>query len=122
VYSLRGARASRPLQATAGNFIRATPLAAALSLAMLADARVDAVGVACAIASGAVTSALGYAAWYAVLPRLPAMRASVLQLAVPAVTAVGGVLLLGEAISLRLLLCSLAILGGVLAVVSSRAR
>ncbi len=122
VYSLRGARASQPLRATAGNFARAAPLAIVLNLALLADARVDAGGAACAIASGAVTSGLGYAAWYAVLPRLPAMPASVVQLAVPVVTAMGAVMLLGEAVGLRLVLCSAAVLGGVLLVVATRAR
>jgi drug/metabolite transporter (DMT)-like permease len=121
VYSLRGARASQPLRATAGNFVRAAPLAILLNLAMHADAAVDLAGAACAIASGAITSGIGYAAWYAVLPRLPAMAAAVLQLAVPVVAAIGGVLLLDEVVGLRLVLCSMAILGGVLLVLAARA-
>jgi drug/metabolite transporter (DMT)-like permease len=120
VYSLRGARATDPLGDTAGNFLRAVPLAIALSLVLLAERRFDAVGAGYAVASGALASGLGYAAWYAVLPRLSALRASVLQLSVPAITAVGGVLLLDETLSLRLLLCSVAVLGGVLLVVATR--
>jgi drug/metabolite transporter (DMT)-like permease len=120
VYSLRGARAADPLGDTAGNFLRAAPLAIVLSLVLLAERRFDAVGAGYAVASGALASGLGYAAWYAVLPRLSALRASVLQLSVPAITAVGGVLLLDETLSLRLLLCSVAVLGGVLLVVATR--
>jgi drug/metabolite transporter (DMT)-like permease len=121
VYSLRGARASDALGATTGNFLRAVPFALALSLLTLPQARIDPAGTMYAVASGAVASGLGYAVWYTVLPRLTALRASVLQLSVPAITAAGGVLLLGEALSLRLLLCSVAVLGGVLLVVMARA-
>lgn len=120
VYSLRGARASDALGGTAGNFLRAVPFALALSLLTLPQARLDATGVAYAVASGALASGLGYAVWYTVLPRLTALRASVLQLSVPAITAAGGVLLLDETLGLRLLLCSAAVLGGVLLVVASR--
>lgn len=120
VYSLRGAGGHPPLQATAANFVRALPAAALLAVALLPQLRFDATGIACAVASGAVTSGLGYAAWYAVLPRLRALRASVLQLSVPVITAAGGVLLLGEPPSLRLLACGAAVLGGMLVVVRSR--
>lgn len=122
VYSLRGARAIDPLGDTAGNFLRAAPLAAGLSLLLIAQARFDTAGTGYAIASGALASGLGYAIWYSVLPRLSALRASVLQLSVPAITAIGGVLLLDEVPGLRLVLCSVAVLGGVLLVVASRAR
>lgn len=121
VYSLRGARVADPLGDTAGNFLRAAPMAAGLSLLLLTQARFDAVGAGYAIASGALASGLGYAVWYAVLPRLSALRASVLQLSVPAITAIGGVLLLDEVPGLRLVLCSVAVLGGVLLVVVTRA-
>ncbi|MGI8559942.1 MAG: DMT family transporter [Luteimonas sp.] len=120
VYSLLGARAADPLGDTAGNFLRAAPCAVVLSVLMIDRIQFDTTGTWLAIASGALASGLGYAVWYAVLPRLPALRASVLQLSVPVVTAAGGVLLLGEPLGLRLLLCSAAVLGGVLLVVATR--
>ncbi|CAN5690976.1 DMT family transporter [soil metagenome] len=116
LYSLRGARSSDALGDTAGNFRRALPFALVLSLLTIPQARIDPLGMMYAVASGALASGLGYAIWYAVLPRLTAMRASVMQLSVPVVTAAGGVLLLDETPGLRLLLCSAAVLGGVLVV------
>lgn len=120
LYSLRGARAIDPLGDTAGNFLRTLPFALLLGLLARANLQADAAGIAYALASGALASGLGYAVWYAVLPRLSALRASVLQLSVPAITALGGVLLLDEDLSLRLMICTAAVLGGVLLVVSGR--
>ncbi len=122
VYSLRGRNAGEPVAATAGNFIRATPLALALSLALAGSSHVSAQGVALAVASGAITSGLGYVVWYAALPHLTALRAATVQLSVPPLAALGGVLLLGETLTPRLALASLAILGGVALVLASRAR
>ena len=122
VYSLRGRHAGEPLAATASNFLRAAPLALALSLLFIGRFHAEAAGLALAVGSGAVTSGLGYVIWYAALPGLSALRASTVQLSVPPLAAFGGVLLLGEAISLRLVLASLAILGGVALVLASRSR
>lgn len=113
VYSLRGRGAKDPTAVTAGNFLRALPMAAGLSLLMLDSARIDLAGTLYAIASGALTSGLGYAIWYAALPGLRATTAATVQLSVPVLTALAGVALLAEPISLRLLLCSVAVLGGV---------
>jgi len=125
-YSLRGRGAGDPLAATAASFIRAAPLGVLLSLAVwlapAAQVHADARGVALAIASGALTSGLGYVVWYAALRRLSALRAAVVQLSVPLIAAVGGVLLLGEAFSLRLGVAALAILGGIALVLGSQAR
>jgi len=120
VYSLRGRGAGDPVAATAGNFLRAAPLALALSLAFADSAHASAAGVALAIASGAVTSGLGYVVWYAALPGLTALRAATVQLSVPPLAAAAGVLLLGEALSMRLVLASAAILGGIALVLFSR--
>ncbi|KPF70025.1 hypothetical protein IP84_04040 [beta proteobacterium AAP99] len=117
VYSLRGKGAGDPLQVTAGNFMRTVPMALALSLALFAHARLDPAGVLYAVLSGALTSGVGYAIWYAALPHLKAMVAATLQLSVPVIAAAGAVLFLGEALSLRLLLASAAILGGIALVV-----
>ncbi|MBE2243917.1 MAG: DMT family transporter [Burkholderiaceae bacterium] len=122
VYSLRGRGVADPLAATAANFARATPLALLLSLVLAFDARVDASGAALAVASGALTSGLGYVIWYAALPSLSAMRAATVQLSVPPIAAFGGVLFLSETITLRLVAASLAILGGVALVLASRSR
>lgn len=113
VYSLRGRGRGHPTQETAGNFLRAVPLALVISAVMFRTARYDAHGVMLAVASGAVTSGLGYAIWYTVLPALRATTAATVQLSVPAIAALGGVLVLGEPITPRLALASCAILGGV---------
>jgi drug/metabolite transporter (DMT)-like permease len=120
VYSLRGRGAGDPVAATAGNFLRAAPLALGLSLLFASTFKVSATGLALAIASGALTSGLGYVVWYAALPGLTALRAATVQLSVPPLTAAAGVLLLSEALSMRLVLASAAILGGIALVLFSR--
>lgn len=122
VYSLRGRRSADALGTTAGNFLRALPLGLGLSLVMLAEQRLQARGVALALASGALSSGLGYVIWYAALPGLTSLRAATLQLSVPPLAALGGVFLLGETLTQRLLLASLAILGGIALVLLSRVR
>jgi drug/metabolite transporter (DMT)-like permease len=119
-YSLRGRGAADPLAVTAASFLRAAPLGVLLALGYAAHAHADARGVGLAVASGALTSGLGYVVWYAALRKLTAMRAAAVQLSVPPVAAFGGVLLLGEALTLRLGLASLAILGGIALVLGSR--
>jgi drug/metabolite transporter (DMT)-like permease len=120
VYSLRGKGAGDPLRVTAGNFLRAVAFAGVLGLAMLSSASLDAAGVGYAIASGAVTSGIGYAVWYTALPGLKATSAATVQLSVPVIAALGGIVLLGEPPSLRLLLAAIAILGGIAMVIKSR--
>lgn len=116
VYSLRGRGAGDPLRATAGNFMRAVPFAAAFSLSMLHGAVLDPVGAGYAAASGAVASGMGYAIWYVALRGLQTTSAAIVQLSVPVLAAAGGVAFLGEPVTLRLFLASAAILGGVAAV------
>ena len=120
IYSLRGKTAGNPLQATAGNFVRAVPMALALSLIMLPRARFDRMGVVYAIVSGAIASGLGYAIWYTALPALRATAAATVQLSVPVLAAIGGIIFLGEAITMRLALASAAVLGGIALVVLER--
>lgn len=117
VYSLRGKGAAYPTAATAGNFMRALPFAIALSAATCEHATVEFDGALYAAISGAVTSGLGYALWYAVLPSLSASVAATLQLSVPVIAALGAAALLGEHLTVRLALASLAILGGIALVV-----
>ena len=122
VYSLRGRGVADPLAATSANFLRAAPLALLLSLLLAGNAHASAGGVALAIASGALTSGIGYVIWYAALNGLSAMRAATVQLSVPPIAAFGGVMFLSEAITPRLALASAAILGGVALVLSSKSR
>lgn len=113
VYSLRGRGVADPLAATAGNFLRAAPLALLLSLMLALQAHANTQGALLAVASGALTSGLGYVIWYAALPGLGALRAATVQLSVPLIAALGGVLFLAEAPSLRLVVAGAAILGGI---------
>jgi drug/metabolite transporter (DMT)-like permease len=124
VYSLLGRGARDPLAATAGAFIFSMPAVLAVSLASYAasGAHVTAEGLALAIASGAVASGCGYVVWYAALPGLGATRAATVQLSVPAIAALGGVVFLAEDVTLRLLLASAATLGGIAIVLTQRAK
>ncbi|MEX2615063.1 MAG: DMT family transporter [Alphaproteobacteria bacterium] len=120
-YSLLGRGTPDPLQATAKNFLLALPLVLIVNLFFLDGLHISVEGAALAAASGALASGCGYAIWYAALPRLTAMRAATIQLAVPAIAAFFGVVLLSEDITLRLLLASAATLGGVVIVLMQRA-
>jgi drug/metabolite transporter (DMT)-like permease len=121
-YSLRGRGTADPLAATTDNFVRAVPLVAVVSLATLRRAEVSGEGVALAVLSGAVASGVGYVIWYAALKGLTATRAATVQLAVPVLAALGGVVFLSEGISIRLVLAALMILGGVGLAVSVRGK
>lgn len=117
IYSLRGKGSGDPGRVTAGNFLRAGFLAAGLSVAMLPWASIDSSGFGYAISSGALASGVGYAIWYAALRGLKATSAATVQLSVPVIAAVGGIVFLNEPITLRLLIASTAILGGVAMVI-----
>jgi drug/metabolite transporter (DMT)-like permease len=117
IYSLRGKGEKNPVRVTAGNFVRAVPFAAAVSIVLVPWVHVDPTGVSYAIISGAITSGLGYVIWYSALPGLKAASAATVQLSVPVLAATGGILLLGEPLTLRYLLASIAILGGIALVV-----
>jgi drug/metabolite transporter (DMT)-like permease len=121
VYSLRGKGAADPTCTTAGNFVRALPFAAALSVLMPGRVSPDGAGIVLALASGALASAVGYAIWYTALRGLNATSAATVQLSVPVIAAFGGIVFLDEAMTLRLLLTSVAILGGI-ALITRAAR
>ena len=122
VYSLRGRGAGDPTAVTAGNFVRAAVLAVPLGVAGLPWASLDATGLLWALCSGAVTSGLGYAVWYTALKGLHPTSSASVQLSVPVITALGGVAFLGEPVTLRLALCSLAILGGIAWVIAGQRK
>ena len=119
VYSLRGkrpgpdGRAPDPTRATAGNFVRTVPMTLALSAITLHQIHLDTSGLWLAAASGGITSGLGYALWYRALPALQATQAASIQLCVPVLAAIGGVLLVSEAFTLLQGISSVAILGGI---------
>lgn len=127
VYSIRGKGSSQPIATTAGNFLRAVPFALAVSLvrlfvlthgapSLLAD------GLVYAVASGVVTSGIGYTIWYTALPALSRTTAASVQLTVPVLAALGGVVFLHEAITARLFIAAGAILSGVLLVTFNNQR
>lgn len=117
IYSLRGKTAGDPSLATAGNFLRALPFALVLSLATYHHASLDSLGVLYAVLSGALASGLGYAIWYAALPGLKATHAATVQLSVPLIAALGGIVFLDEFATLRLFVAAIAILGGIALVI-----
>ena len=120
VYSLRGKGGGDATAVNAGNFLRAAPMAACLGLALLPWASLDIAGFWYAVSSGALASGLGYAVWYTALRGLTATTAASVQLSVPVIAAAGGVMLLDEPPTLRLVLCSIAILGGIALVILAR--
>ena len=112
-YSLQGRMATDPLGETAGNFARSVPIVALVGATRLGAMQIEPTGAALAVTSGALASGLGYAMWYAALPRLTATAAATVQLSVPVLAALAGVLLMAEAVTPRLVIASLLILGGV---------
>ena len=122
IYSLRGRGAGDATAVTAGNFIRTVPMTILFSVLFYQQFQPATIGLFFGILSGAVTSGVGYAIWYKALPGLKPLEASVVQLSVPIIAAFGGIILLGEALSIRLVLASLAVLGGILLVTVEKSR
>jgi drug/metabolite transporter (DMT)-like permease len=124
VYSLLGRGAPDPLETTAWAFLYALvpTLAIAVAAALQSGASATSYGIALAVASGAIASGCGYVIWYAALKGLTAARAATVQLSVPAIAAVGGVLFIGEDLTLRLILASIATIGGIAIVLTQRAK
>ncbi|KGF68577.1 membrane protein [Hoeflea sp. BAL378] len=124
-YSLRGRGLPDPLKATADNFLRSSAFVLPLALVVLAarlPVHASPAGLTLAVLSGAVTSGLGYALWYRVLRQVGAAQGAIVQLTVPVIAAFGGALLLGEDWTLRLILSSLLILGGVAVAILAKQR
>lgn len=129
VYSLLGRASRDPIATTAGNFLRAAPMAAVLALLAALAAppsggglRWDQGGLLYAVLSGALASGVGYSIWYAALPALTAARAASVQLSVPVITALAAVLALGERITPVLAVSSVAVLGGIALVILGKSR
>jgi drug/metabolite transporter (DMT)-like permease len=113
VYSIRGRRETNALVSTCSNFVYSIAFVVVLSAMTITSADITNRGVVLAIISGALTSGVGYVIWYAALNYLSAMQAALVQLSVPAIAAAGGVILLAEPVSLRLLTSGILILGGI---------
>ncbi len=113
VYTLRGRTGGDPLANTTGNFVRALPFVVLLALIYLPNLHLSTRGVVLAVLSGAVASGVGYTVWYAALKHLTSTRAAILQLSVPIIAAVFGVVLLAEAAGVRLVIAAVLILGGI---------
>lgn len=120
VYSIRGKGTGDPTLISAGNFLRTIPFVVILTVITLNNQSLDAAGIAYAVSSGALASGLGYAIWYAVLPSLKSTIASTVQLSVPVIAALAGIIFLSEPITVRFTLASIALLGGVALVIVSR--
>ncbi len=121
VYSLRGRGNADPTGETAGNFIRAGVLCLPLAAIAAWGGHAERPGIILAVISGVVTSALGYAIWYRALPGLKPIQAASVQLTVPVIAALCAVVLLGETLTLRLVVAGVCILGGVgLTIVAKR--
>jgi drug/metabolite transporter (DMT)-like permease len=113
VYTLRGRMAGDAIAETTGNFVRAAPMAVVLGAVTIAHAYADVRGLTLAMASGAMTSGMGYVLWYAALGAITAARAAIIQLAVPILAALGGAAYLGESLSVRFAVASVLVLGGI---------
>ncbi|MDO9168204.1 MAG: DMT family transporter [Methylobacter sp.] len=122
IYSLRAKNAGDPLMATTGNFCRALFFTTVLSLTLLPRVSLDSSGIGAAIISGALASGVGYAIWYTALRGLNATRAATVQLSVPVIASVGGLVFLDEPLTLRLLFAGIAILGGIALVILDKQR
>jgi drug/metabolite transporter (DMT)-like permease len=128
IYSLRGKSKGQSgsdtdaIATTTGNFLRAVPFAALISLVMLSRMHLDSLGVIYAAGSGAITSGFGYVIWYSALPNLKAASAATVQLSVPVLAATGGILFLSEPITSRYVITSIAVLGGIAMVVIEKQR
>lgn len=124
IYSLRGRRSADPLQTTAANFVRTIPMVLSLVAVSFAVERphLSTVGVAAGIASGGLTSGIGYVLWYRALSKLTAVQAASVQLTVPVLAALGGILLLGEGLTVRLVGAAVLILGGIALAIFEHAR
>jgi len=120
IYSLLGRQAIDPGRATAWNFLLSVPLVLIISLVFMDQYHASSLGILLAILSGVFASGIGYVIWYAALRELAATSAATVQLSVPVIAAIGGVMLLSEEVTLRLLVASAATLGGVAIVLSQR--
>jgi drug/metabolite transporter (DMT)-like permease len=117
IYTLKGRGSKNPLMDTAYNFLRTTPLVILLAITTIANVNYSSEGIFLASLSGGITSGIGYTIWYIALGGLSSTQAAVLQLSVPVIAALGGVIFVSEAITSRLTISATMVLGGILMVI-----
>jgi drug/metabolite transporter (DMT)-like permease len=117
IYTLKGRGSKSPLMDTTYNFLRTTPLVVLLAIFTINDINYSSEGIILALLSGGLTSGIGYTIWYIALGGLSSTQAAVLQLSVPLIAALGGVLFVSEAITFRLTISATMVLGGILIVI-----
>ncbi|MBT8350059.1 MAG: DMT family transporter [Deltaproteobacteria bacterium] len=120
VYTLKGRSSDDPLMDTAFNFLRTVPLVIILAIITVKNVHYSYEGILLAAISGGITSGIGYAIWYVALGGLSATQAAVVQLLVPVIAAIGGIIFVSETLTLRLIVSATMILGGILMVVLGR--
>ena len=121
-YTIRGRGSSDPLSETTGNFLWSVPMVVLASAPYFSEVHLSARGTILAILSGGAASGVGYTAWYAALRHLSSARAAALQLAVPVIAALGGIVFLSETGTMRLLIASSLILGGIGLTIAGRGK
>ena len=122
LYSIQGRGQTDALASTSSNFLRSLVLVAALSVLTIPEMQITRAGIGLAILSGAVTSGVGYVIWYAAMNYISAIQAALVQLSVPAIAAAGGVIVLAEPLSGRLVVAGLLILGGICVAIIGKQR
>lgn len=120
IYTLKGQGSDAPLMDTSYNFLRTMPFVIILTIIALQNVSYTTEGIILAVLSGGIASGIGYMIWYVALGGLSSTQAAVVQLSVPVLAAMGGVIFMSEAVTLRLTISSLLILGGILLVVLGR--
>ena len=120
IYTLKGRGSSDPLADTSYNFLRTTPMVLMLAILVLPEAQFSTEGILLAVVSGAIASGIGYTIWYAALGGISTTQAAVVQLSVPVIAALGGVVFSAETITWRMTSSGALILGGILLVVLGR--
>ncbi len=120
IYSLLGKTVADPLATTTGNFLRSIPLVLMASVPFLSALRWDPQGILYGVLSGALASGVGYAVWYVAVRHLAAFQAATVQLSVPILASLAGIVFLGESLSVRMVLASIAVLGGVALVLGGK--
>jgi drug/metabolite transporter (DMT)-like permease len=120
IYTLAGRNSTDPISDTTFNFLRTIPFVLILFLVSFEESSLSSEGIILAMISGGLTSGIGYAVWYIALTALPITGAAVVQLLVPVIAALGGVIFANEIITQRLVLSSFMVLGGILLVVAGK--